>query len=314
MRILFFQSFCYKEYNTLASFGIYMTSALLCVLDNSVFSWGLGVGLMYMMSTGKAEIGRLNTAMDETAKVVQELKTELHKRKSSRSLQFSSSTNTSAKLDIIGGRNSNPVSESSAENRDNVHDSGFLLTEEGGSASSVLTDEPRQEVVEMDRLEAELESELQKLPWCSTEASGADGRISDICEIDTSVEGFCKPGDQDSSSYHLSGVLPSELDQKLCHLLIEQQESQIVDLESELNQAQSKLHGKEAELQALKDCVRRLTELSLANISDEETEVHVEEESLKDGDYNNKMPLESQRSVVGMKRAMDFQSYSCHVK
>lgn len=160
-----------------------MTSALLCVLDNSVFSWGLGVGLMYMMSTGKAEIGRLNTAMDETAKVVQELKTELHKRKSSRGLQFSSSTNTSAKLDIIGGRNTNPVSESSTEHGDNVHDSGFLLTEEGGSASSVLTDEPRQEVMEMDRLEAELESELQKLPWCSTEASGPDGRISDICEV-----------------------------------------------------------------------------------------------------------------------------------
>lgn len=181
--LVFLCSFCYKEYNTLASFGIYMTSALLCVLDNSVFSWGLGVGLMYMMSTGKAEIGRLNTAMDETAKDVQELKTELHKRKSSRGLQFSSSTNTSAKLDIIGGRNTNPVSDSSTEHGDNVHDSGFLLTEEGGSASSVLTDEPRQELVEMDRLEAELESELQKLPWCSREASGADGRISDICEV-----------------------------------------------------------------------------------------------------------------------------------
>lgn len=160
-----------------------MTSALLFVVDNSVFSWGLGVGLMYMMSTGNAEIGRLNTAMDETAKVVEELKTELHKRKSSRGLQFSSSTNTNAKLDVIGGRNTNLVSDSSTENGDNIHNSGFLFTEEGGSATSVLTDEPRQEVVEMDRLEAELESELQKLPWCSTEASGADGRISDICEV-----------------------------------------------------------------------------------------------------------------------------------
>ncbi|KAH7867204.1 hypothetical protein Vadar_030401 [Vaccinium darrowii] len=283
--------------------------------DNSVFSWGLGVGLMYMMSTGKAEIGRLNTAMDETAKVVQELKTELHKRKSSRGLQFSSSTTeTPAKLDLVSGRNTNPVIQSSSENGDNVQDSGFLLTKGGGSASSVLTEEPQQEVVELDRLEAELESELQKLPWCSAEASGLDARTSDICETDASIEGFCKPDGQDSSSYHLSGVLPSELDQKLCHLLIEQQESQIVVLESELHQAQSKLNEKESELQALKDCVRRLTEFSLATVSDEETEVQVEEEKTEDGVYNKEMAPESQRSMVGMKRAMDFEPYSCHVK
>lgn len=63
------------------------------------------------------------------------------------------------------------------------------------------------------------------------------------------------------------GVVPAELDQKLCHLLIEQQEHQIVELESELNSAQSKLHSKEAELQALKECVRRLTDFSLSTVS-----------------------------------------------
>lgn len=63
------------------------------------------------------------------------------------------------------------------------------------------------------------------------------------------------------------GVLPSELDQKLCHMLIEQQENQIEELESELNSAQSKLREKEAELQALKDCVKRLTNFSLSTVS-----------------------------------------------
>lgn len=72
---------------------------------------------------------------------------------------------------------------------------------------------------------------------------------------------------QNSDSYQFHGVVPAELDQKLCHLLIDQQEHQIMDLESELNLAQSKLNSKEAELQALKDCVRRLTAFSLSTIS-----------------------------------------------
>lgn len=61
--------------------------------------------------------------------------------------------------------------------------------------------------------------------------------------------------------------MPAELDQKLCHLLIERQENQIEELESELDVAQRKLHEKEAELQALKDCVKRLTEFSISTFS-----------------------------------------------
>lgn len=78
---------------------------------------------------------------------------------------------------------------------------------------------------------------------------------------------FNQADDRNAETYLCNGVLPSELDQKLCHLLIEQQEGQIVELESELRQTHSKLHEKEAELQALKDCVRRLTEFSLGNAS-----------------------------------------------
>lgn len=64
-----------------------------------------------------------------------------------------------------------------------------------------------------------------------------------------------------------NGILPEELDQKLCHLLIERQGNQIDELESELSLAQRKLHEKETELQALKDCVKRLTEVSLSTFS-----------------------------------------------
>lgn len=70
-----------------------------------------------------------------------------------------------------------------------------------------------------------------------------------------------------SESYQYGGISASELDKKLSRLLIEQQEGQINELESELQTTQSKLQEKEAELQALKVCVRRLTEFPLLDRS-----------------------------------------------
>lgn len=88
-----------------------------------------------------------------------------------------------------------------------------------------------------------------------------------LLQTKVSSNEFHGPENLISYTYPSHGVVPAELDQKLCHLLIEQQEHQIGELESELNVAQSKLNEKEAELQALKDCVRRLTEFSLTNAS-----------------------------------------------
>lgn len=111
-----------------------------------------------MMSAGKAEIGRLNTAMEETAKVVKELKVELDRRKSSHCLQNS----ISAK----------------ANSRDHVMD--FQERDDGEHASSVLTEERDRELIEMDQLEAELELELQKLPLCIEDAS-CQPHFSEVC-------------------------------------------------------------------------------------------------------------------------------------
>lgn len=78
----------------------------------------------------------------------------------------------------------------------------------------------------------------------------------------------CNGTDDPNFNYSQShGVLASELNQKLSHLLIKQQENQIAELESELHLAQSNLHQKEVELQALKDCVRCLTEISISTVS-----------------------------------------------
>ena len=84
---------------------------------------------------------------------------------------------------------------------------------------------------------------------------------------EVSANGFNEMEGQSSDSYQFHGVLPAELDQKLCHGLIEQQENQMGELEFELHLARSKLHEKEAELQALKDRVKRLNELFMSTSS-----------------------------------------------
>ncbi|XVE76217.1 hypothetical protein DITRI_Ditri12bG0155400 [Diplodiscus trichospermus] len=249
--------------------------------DSSVFRWGLGFGIMYMMSAGKTEINKLNSAMDETKKVVEELKTELCKRKSSCNLQVSNYTNevaTSSKK--FSSKNMQLVLDK-YKDHNGIKACSRPVIDDGEYASSVLTEEPEPEpeVVEMDQLEAELESELQKLS-----------------ETEISVG-------QRFDSYQSQGVLPSELDQKLCHLLIEQQENQIEELESELNLAQSKLREKEAELQALKDCVRRLTNFSLSTVLDDDTEAQGQQECMSNGDGPD--GSETRKSLVGMKRPIE---------
>lgn len=120
--------------------------------DKSSFGYGVGVGMMYMMSAGKAEIERLNAAVDETAKVVQELKAEIYKRKSSCDSKVESTTSQSVFEKSVVGKDV-----------DDVGGYGFSMTDEGEYASSILTEEPHRDAVEMEQLEAELESELMKL-------------------------------------------------------------------------------------------------------------------------------------------------------
>uniref|UniRef100_A0A6N2N8L6 Uncharacterized protein n=1 Tax=Salix viminalis TaxID=40686 RepID=A0A6N2N8L6_SALVM len=235
------------------------TCEFVAVRDSCLFGWGLGVGIMYMMYSGKAEISKLSTSMEEMSKVVHELRTELYKRKSAHAAT-SSEDFSSEKMQLMVNRTNMEDRESSG-----MKLCGLPIANDAEYPSSILTEEREPGVLEMDQLEAELESELQKLPWSSTAASGHDVTRLNLGKAEVSSEGFCE--------LECRGVLPSELDNKLCHLLIEQQENQIMGLESELHLAQSQLHEKEAELQALKDRVRSLTEFSL---SDDEVEVRSE--------------------------------------
>lgn len=127
--------------------------------DNSLFGWGLCFGLISMISAGKAEINKLNKTMDETAKLAQELKSELSRRKSSRALQ---------NLDSVG----NEVMLKNPDSEPRVTDAIIWspgVNDCGDCGSSALTEVPEPQVQEMDQLEAELEFELQKLSGCTTD-------------------------------------------------------------------------------------------------------------------------------------------------
>ncbi|KAH6825691.1 hypothetical protein C2S53_002315 [Perilla frutescens var. hirtella] len=273
--------------------------------DNS-FGWGVGVGIMYMMSAGTAEISRLNSAMDETVKTVQELKAEISRKKNLHK-EAENEAEINKKFAERRSYNDPLFTRVRAKSKDNIKAFCPTMTEEEGYASSILTDNQQPEVLEMHQLEAELESELQKLPWCAMEGSSSEGR-TDIFEAEVLAEGQPSEDFENATSYEHNGVLPAELDQKLCHLLVEQQGSQIMELETELHHAHSKLHQKEAELQALKDCVKRLTEFSLANASDEETEDQGEDvKAISDG-IEEKLGWECRKSMVGMKRSIDCEN------
>uniref|UniRef100_A0A2C9VXV8 Uncharacterized protein n=1 Tax=Manihot esculenta TaxID=3983 RepID=A0A2C9VXV8_MANES len=241
---------------------------------------------MYMMSAEKAEISELSNAMDETAKTVKELRTELYKRRSVKVAAISKDLSSNNELEFYRagtGHNNDPKV---------IKAYGIPMIDDVECPRSGLIEEPEPQLLEMDQPKAELAFELQKLLWSYPEASGHEGVEPNIdkkhiVQNETFSGGLHKLEGQSKISCQCHAVLPSELDRKLSHLLIKQQENQIEELESELHSAQSKLHEKEAELQALRDCVKLLTEIEIfpSTVSDDEAVTFAEQEYLKECNY-----------------------------
>ncbi|KAL8484085.1 hypothetical protein ACS0TY_026688 [Phlomoides rotata] len=208
------------------------------------------------MSARNAEITKLNSAiLDETVKTVRELKAEISKWQSSYNVNvsvFENKAETHKKF-VERSCDSPLFTKTNSNSINNIKAFDPAMIEEGERTSSILTVDQQPEELEMHRLEVELESELQKLPWGATEGSGSEGR-TDIFDVEDWAKQRASENFENSNSYQYNGVVPAELDQRLCHLLIKQQESQIVELETELHHAHSRLHQKEAELQALRPC------------------------------------------------------------
>ncbi|KAG7581147.1 hypothetical protein ISN44_As08g008750 [Arabidopsis suecica] len=273
---------CSKKKKTLGAASASKRGSSYSNQDHSSFSSALGVCMMYMMSAEKSEISKLHAATEETTKVIQELKDELSRIKSLQSFKFRAcaATTSSEKSGQLDLKRSEMASRESLDIKSG-NDEEY--------ASSVLTEEPEQEAVEMEQLEMELESELQKLNLAET---------SDAMEE-------CKDLVNGAESYQCGGISASELDKKLSHLLIEQQEGQINELEAELQTTQSKLQEKEAELQALKVCVRRLTEFPILDRSDDEHEEDLNQDLSVSWSQHNKTDHDARKPIIGMKRPME---------
>lgn len=164
---------------------VYTFTSSYVTSDTSLFGWGLGVGIMCMISTGKAEFSKLNAAMNETAKVVDELKAELHKRKSSQNLQVSGcASEAMLTRHTTSYKNDHPDHKTGPND---VKSFSSPLMNDVECASSVLTEEPAPGMQEMDQLEAELEFELQKLPWCTLDASSNQEGSKALIEVNIFV-------------------------------------------------------------------------------------------------------------------------------
>lgn len=157
------------------------------VLSDNSFGWGVGVGIMYMMSAGTSEISRLNSAMDETVKTVKELKAEISRRKNLHNVNVPVAENEAEINKKVVERSCNDpfFTRVVTKSQENIKANCPTLTDEGEYTSSILRDNQQPEVLEMHQLEAELESELQKLPWCAMEGSSSEGR-TDIFEVSSS--------------------------------------------------------------------------------------------------------------------------------
>lgn len=135
------------------------------ILDSSLFGWGVSFGIMCMMA-GKAEISELNKTMSDTTKAVEELKSELKRKSSCAHKMWDSVDNTGAESSKLNSRNNEKLVKkinSELSNSDVIFWSQSV-NDEGECGSSALTEEPNQQVLEMDQLETELEFEIQKLP------------------------------------------------------------------------------------------------------------------------------------------------------
>lgn len=138
-----------------------------------------------MMSAGKAEINKLNEAMVETTKAVEELKSELRRRKSSRTQQILDIvTNIDMNSRKINGKHEELIlKKTNSQVRDtDFNNLTYRISDDGECGSSGLTEEPDGRVPEMDQLQAELEFELQKLSGRTID-SPCHEELSPFCNL-----------------------------------------------------------------------------------------------------------------------------------
>lgn len=248
------------------------------------FSYGVGIGVTFMIASGKCEIDKLTLLLHQTIGLVHELKRQLDEREDY--LQ-NNEMPKGCHSEIYTSQQEQLGADADWKLEKEYSNSVGTPFQDNESAGSVITDEPAQQVTRMVDPEAELQAELEYIQMDFLQAnSKLQRKLSGFSELTNSsvdmVEGeLCAdglPGQWSSADKTPSepleisdeyGVSPYELDRRLRDLLEKQQEDRISGLEVELKSTESKLHAKERELQHWKEQVRCLAELSFgANSGD----------------------------------------------
>ncbi|EFJ14939.1 hypothetical protein SELMODRAFT_445751 [Selaginella moellendorffii] len=202
-----------------------------------LFSFGVGIGVMHMVTTNNAEIERLRKCLAEAENLVQVLQRAADR----------GAVERSTGLDSAG-------SNLTTEQQGNMAELEAQLEAEL-ELMQLNSNDSTEEESHFYFLDAEVvHSELN--------ASGLPG-VSDIDEDDKNHS----HGEGNTTNWAVS---PRELDRRLRMLIETRQEERIAQLEEDLQHAENQLHDTEMELQMWKDRVFRLTGMTLSTSGNKE--------------------------------------------
>lgn len=240
--------------------------------DEQLFNFGLGFGVVFMVTSSKKEIEKLRELQKQTERLVKDLKEEVSRRNfsndSSQIVQNGEdmlSEHHYAKREIEDAKDRMASVSQSSSGR---LESGISENGCNSSAQSIITTESTPEHSGMAQLEAELEAELERMELnltaeisCELETFSGSEMPGNIVYNDLDVSGT--PGkksshDQENIDRANDGVSPIELERRLHELLQKRQEDHITELEADLKITEDKLVDKEKELSWWKERVCQL--------------------------------------------------------
>lgn len=235
--------------------------------SESLVGFGVGIAVLFMVSSSKREIEKMGKVLKETEDLVSDMRKDLDERKARSHMPL-------VNVGVVGNDNLPTVKikyaaaqEQATPNTD-CHIDSFCedsLSDDDESIRSVLTEEHVQGDWHMSDLEAELEAELEIMK------SNMEGNDSSQKQVNHANSGECSAGydseDDNASStlevdeinYMVSTI---ELERKLWEVFQQRQEERIMELEGTLELALNKLHAKEKELLWWKDRACSLMEHS----------------------------------------------------
>jgi hypothetical protein len=248
------------------------------------FSYGVGIGVMFMHESRKCEIDKLTSLLNQTVGMVQELRKQLDER---RDYLQNSEIPKACHGEIYTYQQENL---GAAANWMLEKDPESVCSSFKDNESAFIIDEPAQQVTGMVELEAELQVRLEYIQMDFLQSNSKHQRekteysestdSSDVVDERLYANGLLgqwssanKNPFVPSEVFHADdyGVSPYEFDRRLCDLLEKQQEETISELEVELKSTEIELHARERELQHWKEHVRHLVEFSFGTDSGDES-------------------------------------------